>query len=164
MKHLSWTGFMSAWIAALLGVAAISLSGCASAPRQEQLAAAVKQIDNSLAPMIAVRLATVAAVQGDPIRAQRVVDEADRLISDIDAGQSIALDVLVPMLNSRIAEAALRPPERAVLLELVNVAAAVVQQGQVQSVLPADAKVRLRLVLTWVRSAALGQTLVADSP
>ena len=158
MKHLSWTGFMSGWIAALLGVAAISLSGCASAPK------ALEKLDNSLAPMIAVRLATVAAVQGDPVRAQRVVDEADRLIADIDAGQSIALDVLVPMLNSRIAEAALRPPERAVLLELENVAAAVVEQGQVQSVLPADAKVRLRLVLTWVRSAALGQTLVADSP
>jgi hypothetical protein len=140
---------MGVWIAASLGLACIALSGCATSPQND-----------SLAPMIAVRLATVAAVQGDPVRAQRVADEADQLIADIDAGQSIALDILVPALNSRIAEAALRPPERAVLLELVNVAAAVVSQGQVQSVLPDDAKARLRLVLIWVRAAALGQAAV----
>ena len=112
------------------------------------------QVADSLAPMIAVRLATVAAVQGDPIRAQRVADEASRLIADIDAGQSIALDVLVPALHSRIAEATLRPAERAVLAELVSVAGAVVQAP---SVLPDDARARLRVVLTWVRSAAIGQ-------
>ena len=112
------------------------------------------QVADSLAPMIAVRLATVAAVQGDPIRAQRVADEASRLIADIDAGQSIALDVLVPALHSRIAEATLRPAERAVLAELVSVAGAAVQAP---SVLPDDARARLRIVLTWVRSAAIGQ-------
>lgn len=142
-------GCMSRLAVALLGVALITLPGCASAP---------KAVD-SLAPMIAVRLATVSAVQGDPVRAQRVVDEADRLIGDIDAGQSIAIDALVPALNSRIAEATLKPAERAVLMELVNVAAVVVQ-GQ-PSVLPDDAKARLRLVLTWVRSAALGQVAMA---
>lgn len=135
---------MRGWIAAWLGAAVIALSGCASTP----------QVADSMAPMLAVRLATVAAVQGDPLRAQRVVDEADRLIADLDAGQSIALDALVPVLNSRIAEATLRPAERALLAELVSVAAAIVQT---QSVLPEDAKVRLRLVLTWVRAAALGQ-------
>ena len=148
MRRLSSTGYMSAWIAALLGAVAISLSGCASAPK----------VSDSLAPMIAVRLATVAAVQGDPVRAQRVVDEADRLIGDIDAGQSIALDVLVPALNSRIASATLRPAERAVLAELIAVAATVVQAP---SVLPDDTRARLRLVLTWVRSAALGQVVAA---
>ena len=132
--------------AGLIGALAISLCGCASAP----------QVADSLAPMIAVRLATVAAVQGDPLRAQRVADEADRLLADIDAGQPIALDLLVPALHSRIAEATLRPAERAVLAELVSVAGAVVQAP---SVLPADARARLRLVLTWVRSAALGQAL-----
>lgn len=148
MKRSSSMGCMRGWIAVWLGVAVIALSGCASAP----------QVANSMAPMLAVRLATVAAVQGDPLRAQRVVDEADRLIADLDAGQSIALDVLVPVLNSRIAEATLRPAERALLAELVSVAAAIVQT---QSVLPEDAKVRLRLVLTWVRAAALGQVLQA---
>ena len=151
MKRSSSTGCMRGWIAAWLGMAVIALSGCASAPK----------VADSMAPMLAVRLATVAAVQGDPLRAQRVVDEADRLIADIDAGQSIALDVLVPALNSRIAEATLRPAERALLAELVSVAAAVVQT---QSVLPEDAKVRLRLVLTWVRAAALGQALPASAP
>ena len=149
MKRSPLMGFMSGWIAALLGAVAIGLSGCAGNPK----------LADSMAPMIAVRLATVAAVQGDPVRAQRVVDEADRLIADIDAGQSVALDVLVPVLNSRIASAALRPAERAVLVELVNVAATVVQT---QSVLPADAKERLRLVLTWVRAAALGQVRVLE--
>lgn len=151
MSRSSRTGCMSGWIAVWLGVAVIALSGCASAPK----------VADSMAPMLAVRLATVAAVQGDPLRAQRVVDEADRLIADIDAGQSIALDVLVPALNSRIAEATLRPAERALLAELVSVAAAVVQT---QSVLPEDAKVRLRLVLTWVRAAALGQVPAASAP
>ena len=135
---------MFALFVATAGVAAITLPGCASTPKA----------GDSLAPMIAVRLATVTAVQGDPARAQRVADEADRLIAEIDAGHSVALDVLVPALNSRIASAALRPAERAVLGELVNVAATVVQT---QSVLPEDAKTRLRLVLTWVRSAAVGQ-------
>lgn len=161
MKRSLWTGFTSGLTAVLLGMAAISLSGCASAPNKDQIAAAVKQIDNSMAPMIAVRLATVAAVQGDPARAQRVADEADRLIADIDSGQSIALDTLVPLLNSRIAEAALRPAERALLVELVNLVATVTQ-GQVQSLLPADAKALLRLRLTWVRSAALGQVVALD--
>ena len=110
--------------------------------------------DSTIGPMLAVRLATVASVQGAPVRAQRVVAEADHLIAAIDAGQAVALDVLVPMLNSRIAEAALKPAERALLVELVSVAAAVVQAD---TVLPADAKARLRLVLTWVRAAALGQ-------
>ena len=149
MRHLSSMGCMSRLAVALLGVALITLPGCASAPKA----------GDSLAPMIAVRLATVAAVQGDPARAQQVVNEADKLIADIDAGQSIAIDALVPALNSRIAEATLKPAERAVLLELVNVAAVVVQ-GQ-PSVLPDDAKARLRLVLTWVRSAALGQVVAA---
>lgn len=148
MNRSSWKGFTFRWIAALLGAAVIGLPGCASAP----------QVADSMAPMIAVRLATVAAVQGDPARAQRVVDEADRLIADIDAGESIALDVLVPMLNSRIAQASLRPAERAVLAELVSVAAAV---AQTQSVLPDDARARLRLVLTWVRAAALGQVVAS---
>ena len=151
MQRYTSMGYMSAWIAALLGALVISLSGCASAPK----------VGNSLAPMIAVRLATVAAVQGDPVRAQRVVDEADRLIADIDAGQSIALDVLVPALNSRIAGATLRPAERAVLAELIAVAATVVQAP---SVLPDDIKDRLRLVLTWVRSAALGQVMAYSTP
>ena len=146
-------GCMSRLAVALLGVALITLPGCASTPK------AISDFNNSMAPMIAVRLATVAAVQGDPARAQQVVNEADKLIADIDAGQSIALDVLVPALNSRIAEATLKPAERAVLMELVNVAAVVVQ-GQ-PSVLPDDAKARLRLVLTWVRSAALGQVAMA---
>lgn len=149
MRRFSLKGFTSPLTAALLGAIAITLSGCASAPK----------VNDSLAPMIAVRLATVAAVQGDPVRAQRVADEADRLIGDIDAGQSIALDLLVPALNSRIAEATLRPAERAMLNELVSVAALAVQ-GRA-SVLPDDAKARLRLVLTWVRSAALGQAVAA---
>ena len=150
MRRFSLKGCMSPLTAALLGAIAITLSGCASAPK----------VNDSLAPMIAVRLATVAAVQGDPVRAQRVADEADRLIGDIDAGQSIALDLLVPALNSRIAEATLRPAERAMLNELVSVAALAVQ-GRA-SVLPDDAKARLRLVLTWVRSAALGQAVAAS--
>ena len=157
MRRFLSTACTSAWIAALLGVVAISLSGCATAPK------VVDQFEQSAAPMITVRLLTVAAVQGDPVRAQRVADEADRLIADIDSGQSIALDTLVPLLNSRIAAAALKPAERALLVELVNLVAAVTQ-GQVQSLLPADAKALLRLRLTWVRSAALGQTLIADSP
>ena len=41
---------MRGWIAAWLGVAVIALSGCASAP----------QVADSMAPMLAVRLATVA--------------------------------------------------------------------------------------------------------
>ena len=139
-------GCMGVWIAASLGLACIALSGCATSPQND-----------SLAPMIAVRLATVAAVQGDPARAQRVADEADQLIADIDAGQSIALDILVPALNSRIAEAALKPAERAVLTELIGTVALVVQT---QSALPEDTKARLRLVLTWVRAAALGQAAV----
>jgi hypothetical protein len=137
---------MGVWIAASLGLACIALSGCATSPQND-----------SLAPMIAVRLATVAAVQGDPARAQRVADEADRLIADIDAGQAIALDILVPALNSRIAEATLKPTERAVLTELIGTVALVVQT---QSALPEDTKARLRLVLTWVRAAALGQAAV----
>jgi hypothetical protein len=137
---------MGVWIAASLGLACIALSGCATSPQND-----------SLAPMIAVRLATVAAVQGDPARAQRVADEADQLIADIDAGQSIALDILVPALNSRIAEATLKPTERAVLTELIGTVALVVQT---QSALPEDTKARLRLVLTWVRAAALGQAAV----
>ena len=137
---------MGVWIAASLGLACIALSGCATSPQND-----------SLAPMIAVRLATVAAVQGDPVRAQRVADEADQLIADIDAGQSIALDILVPALNSRIAEAALKPAERAVLTELIGTVALLVQT---QSALPEDTKARLRLVLTWVRAAALGQAAV----
>ncbi len=137
---------MGVWIAAFLGLACIALSGCATSPQND-----------SLAPMIAVRLATVAAVQGDPVRAQRVADEADQLIADIDAGQSIALDILVPALNSRIAEATLKPTERAVLTELIGTVALVVQT---QSALPEDTKARLRLVLTWVRAAALGQAAV----
>ena len=140
---------MGVWIAASLGLACIALSGCATSPQND-----------SLAPMIAVRLATVAAVQGDPVRAQRVADEADKLIADIDAGQSIALDILVPALNSRIAEATLKPTERAVLTELIGTVALVVQT---QSALPEDTKARLRLVLTWVRAAALGQAAVGAS-
>jgi hypothetical protein len=63
----------------------------------------------------------------------------------------------VPALNSRIAEATLKPPERAVLTELIGTVALVVQT---QSALPEDTKARLRLVLTWVRAAALGQAAV----
>lgn len=148
MNRLSLTGFTCHWIAVLLGAIAIGLPGCASAPK----------VADSMAPMIAVRLATVAAVQGSPERAQRVVDEVDKLIAQIDAGQSIALDVLAPMLNSRIAEASLRPAERAVLAELVSVASMAVST---ESVLPEDARARLRMVLGWVRSAALAQTMAA---
>jgi len=148
MRRFSLKGCMSPLTAALLGAIAITLSGCASAPK----------VNDSLAPMIAVRLATVAAVQGDPVRAQRVADEADRLIGDIDAGQSIALDLLVPALNSRIASAALTPSERALLLELVNVVMAGVEA---RAVLPGDANAWLRQRLTWVRSAALGQAVAA---
>lgn len=143
------TGFTSLWLAALLGAALIVLPGCSSAGK-----ARVDAFNQSAGPMIAVRLATVAAVQGDPTRARQVVAETDRLIADIDAGQNVALDLLVPALNSRIAEAALRPAERAVLVELVAVAAEIVRTD---SLLPDDAKARLRLVLTWVRSAAIGQ-------
>lgn len=137
------------WLAALLGAVLIVLPGCSSAGK-----ARVDAFNQSAGPMIAVRLATVAAVQGDPTRARQVVAETDRLIADIDAGQNVALDLLVPALNSRIAEAALRPAERAVLVELVAVAAEIVRTD---SLLPDDAKARLRLVLTWVRSAAIGQ-------
>src|SRR3546814_13615598 len=113
MKPSSWKGFTSPLIAACLGAIAITRSGCASAPK----------VADSMAPMIAVRLATVAAVQGDPVRAQRVVDEADKLIADIDAGQSIALEVLVPALTSRSDGATLRPAERAVLAAHIGGAA-----------------------------------------
>lgn len=150
MSRSSWTGCTSGLVAALLGAAIIVLPGCATT----KVADVAARVNDSMAPMLAVRLATVAAIQGDPVRAQRVVAEADRLIADIDAGQSIALDVLVPVLNSRIAEAALKPAERALLSELVSVAAAIVQS---KSLLPDDAKAQLRMVLTWVRSAALGQ-------
>lgn len=143
MNHSPWMDCMFRWIAVWLGVAVIGLSGCAS-----------NKPADTLAPMIAVRLATVAAVQGTPERAQRVVAEADALIAQLDAGQSIALDVLAPMLNTRIAEAAMRPAERAVLLELVSVASLAVSTD---SVLPQDARERLRVVLGWVRSAALAQ-------
>jgi hypothetical protein len=135
---------MSGWIAVCLGVAVIALSGCASAP----------QVADSMAPMLAVRLATVAAVQGDPARAQRVVAECDALIAQVDAGESIALDVLTPLLQTRIAEAALKPAERAVLLELVSVAALAVQAPDV---LPDGTRERLRAVRGWVRAAALAQ-------
>ena len=128
------------------------LSGCSTAGKER-----IDAFNQSAGPMIAVRLATVAAVQGDPVRAQRVVDETDKLLADIAAGNSIAIDVLVPLLNSRIAEASLKPAERAVLAELVSVAAQIVTTD---SVLPEDSKERLRVVLTWVRSAALAQTLV----
>ena len=148
------TGCTSRW-AAGMRIAAIGillvLAGCSTAGKER-----VDAFNQSAGPMIAVRLATVAAVQGDPIRAQAVVAEADRLIADIDAGQSIAIEVLVPMLNTRIAEATLKPAERAILVELVSVAAEIVRTD---SLLPADAKARLRLVLTWVRSAALGQAV-----
>ena len=146
------TVFTSRWAAdiriAAIGVLLV-LAGCSTAGRTR-----LDAFNESAGPMIAVRLATVAAVQGDPTRAQAVVAEADRLIAEIDAGQSIAIEVLVPVLNTRIAEAALKPAERAILTELVSVAAEVVRTD---SLLPADAKARLRLVLTWVRSAALGQ-------
>lgn len=148
MNRSWWTGFTFRLIAVWLGVVGIGLSGCASGPQRA----------DSLAPMIAVRLATVAAVQGSPERAQRVVAEADALLAQLDAGQSIALDVLAPMLRSRIAEAALPPAERAVLLELVSVASLAVHTD---SVLPEDARARLRTVLGWVRSAALAQTMAA---
>lgn len=110
----------------------------------------------SMTPMIAVRLATVAAVQGDPARAQKVVTQCDELMAQLDSGESIALDVLVPLLNTRIAEAALKPAERAVLTELVSVASMAVQTD---SVLPEDRRERLRVVLGWVRAAAMAQTL-----
>lgn len=129
---------------------ALALSACVAGGDQRE----------SMAPMIAVRLATVAAVQGDPARAQRVVAEADALLAQLDAGESIALDVLVPMLNTRIAEAALKPAERAVLAELVSVAALAVQTD---SALPDDARDRLRTVLGWVRAAAMAQTLAVAS-
>ena len=149
MKRSRWMGYMSR-LAAISLIAATA--GCASTGKVQERIDAFNQ---SAGPMIAIRLATVAAVQGDPTRARKVVDEADKLIADIDAGQNIALDLLVPALNSRIAEAALKPAERAVLVELVSVAAEIVRTD---SLLPADAKARLRLVLTWVRSAAMGQT------
>ena len=149
MKRSRWMGYMCR-LAAISLIAATA--GCASTGGKAQ--ARIDAFNQSAGPMIAVRLATVAAVQGDPTRARAVVDEADKLIADIDAGQSIALDVLVPLLNSRIAEAALKPAERALLVELVSVAAEIVRTD---SLLPADAKVRLRLILTWVRSAAIGQ-------
>lgn len=120
------------------------LAGCASQPTRDQ----------ELSAMIAVRLATVAAVQGDPARAQRVVAECDALIAQVDAGESIALDVLTPLLQTRIAESALKPAERAVLLELVSVAALAVQAPDV---LPEGTRERLRAVLGWVRAAALAQ-------
>ena len=148
------TGCMSRWIAgmriAVVG-ALLVISGCSTAGK-----ARVEAVSQSAGPMIAVRLSTVAAIQGDPVRAQRVVDECDYLIAQMEAGQSVALDLLVPLLNSRIAEAGLRPPERALLIELVTVAAAVVQAPDV---LPADTRERLILVVGWVRSAALGQAV-----
>ena len=152
MRDSKSTGCMYRLAVALLGVALTVLPGCASTGKAQ---ARIDAFNQSAGPMIAVRLATVAAVQGDPTRARQVVDEADKLIADIDAGQNVALDLLVPALNSRIAEAALKPAERAVLVELVSVAAEIVRTD---SLLPADAKARLRLVLTWVRSAAIGQT------
>ena len=145
-------GCTSRW-AAVMAIVAVGalLSGCSTAGKER-----VDAFNASAGPMIAVRLATVAAVQGDPTRAQAVVAEADRLIAEIDAGGSISIEVLVPLLNSRIAEAMLKPAERAILAELVSVAAEVVRTD---SLLPDDAKARLRLVLTWVRSAALAQAL-----
>ena len=126
----------------------VLLVGCAGQPTRNQ----------ELSAMIAVRLATVAAVQGDPVRAQRVVAECDALIVQLDAGESVALDLLTPLLQSRIAEAALKPAERAVLLELVSVAAMAVQAP---GVLPEDTRDRLRVVIGWVRAAAYAQTLRA---
>lgn len=126
--------------------AALVLAGCASADKPR----------DTLAPMVAVRLATVAAVSGDPARAQRVVAEADKLLAQLDAGESVALDVLVPLLHSRIAEAAMPPAERAVLFELVSVASMAVGTD---SALPEDTRERLRTVIGWVRAAALAQTL-----
>lgn len=124
----------------------LSITACASGGGQR----------DSLAPMMAVRLATAAAVAGDPARAQTVVAETDALLAQLDAGESIALDVLVPVLNTRIAEATLKPAERAVLAELVSVAALAVQTD---SVLPEDRRERLQVVLGWVRAAAVAQTL-----
>ena len=149
-----WMESTSRW-AAGMRIAAIGallvLAGCSTAGK-----ARVDAVSQSAGPMLAVRLSTVAAIQGDPVRAQRVVDECDRLLAQMEAGQSVALELLVPLLNSRIAEAGLRPPERALLIELVNVAASVVQAPDV---LPADVRERLILVVGWVRSAALGQAV-----
>lgn len=131
----------------LASLVVAAVAGCANAPK----------LNDTAAPMIAVRLATVGAIQGDPVRAQHVADTATQLIADIDAGQSIALDVLVPALNTRLAQSTLPPAERTLLVELVNTVAAVVQA---QSALPQDTRERLRLVLTWVRAAALGQAAV----
>ena len=152
MKVSKSTACSSRYLAGIVLSITLVLSGCSTAGKER-----IDAFNQSAGPMIAVRLATVAAVQGDPVRAQRVVDETDKLLAGIAAGNSIAIDVLVPLLNSRIAEASLKPAERAVLAELVSVAAQIVTTD---SVLPEDAKERLRVVLTWVRSAALAQTLV----
>lgn len=152
MKVSKSTACSSRYLAGIVLSITLVLSGCSTAGKER-----IDAFNQSAGPMIAVRLATVAAVQGDPVRAQRVVDETDKLLADIAAGNSIAIDVLVPLLNSRIAEASLKPAERAVLAELVSVAAQIVTTD---SVLPEDSKERLRVVLTWVRSAALAQTLV----
>ena len=152
MKVSKSTACSSRYLAGIVLSITLVLSGCSTAGKER-----IDAFNQSATPMIVVRLATVAAVQGDPVRAQRVVDETDKLLDDIAAGNSIAIDVMVPLLNSRIAEASLKPAERAVLAELVSVAAQIVTTD---SVLPEDAKERLRVVLTWVRSAALAQTLV----
>ena len=152
MAESRLTAYMSRWAAGMrIAVIGALLAGCSTAGKER-----LDAFNDSAGPMLAVRLSTVAAIQGDPVRAQRVVDECDRLLAQMDAGQSVALELLVPLLNSRIAEAGLRPPERALLIELVNVAAAVVQAPDV---LPADTRERLILVVGWVRSAALGQAV-----
>lgn len=146
------TSRLAVVLALLTSVAVVT--GCSTTSKER-----LDAFNQSAGPMIAVRLATVAAVRGDPVRAQKVVNEVDSLLASIDAGQSVALDVLAPVLRTRIASAALKPAERAVLIELVSVASQIINTD---SILPQDTSDRLRLVLTWVRSAALAQTLVVN--
>ena len=72
MRESKSTGCMYRLAVALLGVALTVLPGCASTGKAQ---ARIDAFNQSAGPMIAVRLATVAAVQGDPTRARQRSEE-----------------------------------------------------------------------------------------
>lgn len=135
----------------ILGLLLSMTTGCATTP----------EVAQNLSAMIAVRLATVAAVQGDALRAQKVVKECEILIAQIDSGEGLTADALQGLLNTQIIKASLKPAEKAVLLELVAVARAATQSPEI---LPEDSRERLRTVLSWVLAAASAQALQNSTP
>lgn len=148
---LPYSGFILAAISVVL--LALGFTGCASSPTTQQ----------ELTASIAVKYATAkyiekaGAVANQQARAARVVAVVDQIEGLAAGDTTTTVDALVAFVNGRL-PVDLSPADRILAGTLIEAAAAELKARVGEGAIAADALLKVRQVLEWVRQGAIPYT------